>query len=116
MRRVVVYNIERSDSQCYSQGKLFFVGNVGLMYPSDYFYSFNWLKTNLEENYREWTITPEKTYTSVGGYAIYPGGIAVHSIYNEARIFGIRPTFYLKKDVLYSKGDGSIENPYRIRL
>ena len=100
---------------------------IGLMYVSDYGYAAspenwltsmssydvardnNWLFLGLEE----WTISPYS----------YPG--SVYIITNDGSIVGYngnvvddpyaaRPTFYLSSNVLYSSGDGSIDNPYRI--
>ena len=106
------------------------------MYPSDYGYSIgiqnesiykisatykknSWVH-NLEDKYYEWTISPEAEFSDVNGVGVWDiyhdGFLQSNSTSYTENIFGVRPTFYLKADVLYSKGDGSIENPYRICL
>lgn len=115
------------------------VGQVGLMYPSDYGYAtigstsksreacletsmyswgesenssckgYNWLLTRGWQ----WTMTPA-AYSS--------DSAAVFNIYGDGRLryhsaFGISdvyPTVYLKEDVKYILGDGTVKNPYRI--
>ncbi len=101
---------------------------IGLMYVSDYGYATspeNWTTTLYEYSlgaYRndwmylgsnEWTITRSTNSTSNAfnvsslGWADYGYGL----LYNS---YSVRPTFYLQPWVLYSSGDGTQENPYRI--
>ena len=125
------YANERDSSKIYSGRSPSTTGNVGLMYASDYGYSvlssscartinldsYNsnicagnaWLK---KETY-EWTITPfsgnstRVWFVSNSGYVLYNGA------YNG---YVSRPVLYLKSDVTVMGGDGSLDNPYRIRL
>ena len=74
--------------------------------------SNNWMYLG----YPEWTLA---TYSDGENPIILPivGTFSI-SIVNlkELSYFDIntRPTFYLKKDVLYEKGDGSKTNPFRV--
>ena len=114
---------------------------IGLMYLSDYLYSAdssNWdtnpesfgkdllpaiyssKKTNPYDSwlflaFAEWTITVGRGYDGVlrqfcnfvdGGFGL---GFSSESL-------GVRPVFYLKSNVQYASGDGSIDNPYRIEI
>lgn len=138
------YIAERGNNKGYSKGALSIITNIGLMYPSDFAYSLDkennsivtsksqydnqelyktkaWLYQNNDVDYREWTITPESSYydehgssatiTRFEGY-IYTTARVNHS----ASFFAVRPTFYLKSDVLYESGNGTQENPFRISI
>ena len=132
------YKEERSNTQGYSKGAISFIGNIGLLYPSDYGYSLEnkyriesianntnyinnaWLY-NLESTFYEWTTSPESSINDSYAWVINPNGMVsgsfvyyALSIANNA--WGIRPTFYLKSDVLYKNGTGSIDDPYQIGL
>ncbi len=130
------YNIERSNTKGYSGGETNFIGNIGLMYPSDYGYSIGngyreesvynnsgkyvsdaWLY-NLESKYYEWTMTPESGNSRVRAWYLYPAGYLCYDNYvsDSSFVWGVRPTFYLKEDVMYKSGNGSIDNPYKISL
>ena len=109
--------------------------NIGLMYPSDYGYSIGigyreesiannagkyvynaWLY-NLESKYYEWTMTPESSEGSVRAWYLNPAGRAGYNdVYTSSTVWGVRPTFYLKEEVLYKNGDGTRENPYCIAV
>ena len=137
------YALERGIVQGYSKGGLSYLGNIGLMYPSDYLYSLglnykdeiantlsvdyvknSWLFVQ-ETEFREWLITPE----SVDGtgwnlqanicpfaFSILPnGGVAPGITNNLEWALPIRPTFYLKSTILYESGIGTKENPYRVK-
>lgn len=103
---------------------------VGLMYPSDYGYSVlssSCSRNTSLSNYNtaacggqswlygqgmEWTMTPTSSATS--NYFInYSGQI---STTNPNNGYSIRPVVYLKSSVYVLSGDGSIENPYLLRL
>ena len=131
------YNIERSNITGYSKGAISFVANIGLMYPSDYAYSVGktnnelsvyndannyinnaWLY-NLENKYYEWILNPEQGHSYVYAWSLTKDGYLQSSvIYYQyaAYIYGIRPTFYLKENVLKTGGNGTIANPYRISM
>lgn len=116
--------------------------NLGLLYASDFLYAeydvgckkngyayeenscmnFNWLKN--EET--EWLLTPLSiTQNSYGdGLIIENGGITDTFTDGEfgfgpVRLFDsyfVRPTLYLKSDVIITGGDGSKDNPYTLAL
>ena len=125
------YADERDATKIYSGRSPSTTGNVGLMYASDYGYSvlssscdrtinlisYNsntcagnaWLK---KETY-EWTITPNSDFSS----AVWSVSSAGY-VNNDNAFYGYasRPVLYLKSDVTVMGGDGSLDNPYRIRL
>ena len=127
------YKFERSNTKGYSQGALFHIDKIGLMYPSDYGYSIMkqyWLNAidNNKENYKNnswlflasdnWLISPESTlYTADGpqAWVLKLDGSITHTFVMN-RILGVRPTFYLKTDILYKSGDGSKTDPFQITL
>lgn len=133
------YTLERSNTKGYSKGATSYIANIGLMYPSDYGYSIErkmwtnntlvnnrasykenaWLY-NLEDKYYEWTISPEATLSDSNGvsvwYILFDGATYPMTVSYRTHILGIRPTFYLKEEVLRTKGNGTIDNPYRIKL
>ncbi len=138
------YTMERSNTLGYSKGGLFYITSVGLMYPSDYGYSLDcgdnkeilnnkplyenrenyysnaWLYL-LEGKYCEWTISPDsKIYSSTEGvlaWALSQNAYVGHAwVSRSTYTFGVRPTFYLKKNVILASGEGSVKNPYRITI
>ena len=129
------YQEERSTTSSISKGNISYINNIGLIYPSDYAYSLKNVtneslyeeienyKTNawlhiLGEEYSEWTITPEHSRTehiSAWFNSGNSGILATHTLFRGEGM-GVRPTFYLKKEVLYESGEGTRENPYRIKL
>ena len=122
---------ERSHTKSLNDGKISFIANIGLMYPSDYGFSMGklfenqnisnenitkvWLNT-YQENYWEWLLTPFHNTNSSLSSATYivPKRKLVHIA--AVRSFGnmIRPTFYLKETIGYKSGNGTKTNPYRL--
>ena len=102
---------------------------IGLMYVSDYGYAANpdnWSTalysydndTNRNNNWMfmglyEWTIS-RRSDTTVSAFRVYDtGGVdSIYGVYNY--FYGVRPSFYLSSWILYSSGDGTEENPYRV--
>ena len=105
---------------------------IALIYLSDYYYAASPEYWNYQgggsasNDYRnatnnnwlymgglDWTIS-RNSGTSASSYNIswlgYVNTTAVGS--NN----GIRPSFYLKNNIYYQSGDGSINNPYRVRI
>ena len=125
------YANERDNSKIYSGRSASTPGNVGLMYASDYGYSvlssscartknlssYNtnacagnaWLK---KETY-EWTITHRSNSSYSVWYVDFPG--LVNDSYS-LNGWASRPVLYLKSNVVKYAGDGSISNPYQIKL
>ncbi len=135
------YVAERSNSSGVSNGSLNYLGYIGLMYPSDYGYSVTkpfWdaavtINLNMYLNYSylasgiyyEWLISPEKSWKYQNENSSYSWNYE-SGIYNPntsgvanagtGYYMGVRPTFYLKENVLYQNGLGTKESPYRITL
>ncbi len=131
-----LYTNERSNTQGYSKGPVNIVSNIGLMYPSDYGYSLgkdykedsiysnrslyisnSWLYSS---DYLEWTITPEKDFSYLSVITCNSSGFLEQrrTVHTEEpiNVINVRPSFYLKSSVLFIKGIGSQEDPYRISL
>ncbi|MBR1414067.1 MAG: hypothetical protein IJ574_05325 [Bacilli bacterium] len=110
---------------------LTWVGNIGLMVPSDYGYATSdiencreqplnvyvqncqasdWL---LDSSYVQWTITPRLTYEGGAAYVANYGSVGdggTHKAYN------IRPVAYLKASVKITGGNGTSNNPFTLGL
>ncbi len=127
-----LYEGERSNTSGSSQGSISYVGNIGLIYPSDYGYSCgnqyknesihenreifrncSWIY-QLEDKFYEWTIAPEANNTNAFVWFFYPAGdVGAGHAYLQDRMFSVRPTFYLKTNIFYKEGNGSKETPYQ---
>ena len=121
------YSGERSSTVAYGN-TVSTTGNIGLMYASDYGYSVlasNCARTtNLTDydsnscagkswivKYTEWTMTHRSSdYLFI---IDYNGKIGFN---NTRENFSVRPVVYLKSNVMILSGDGSVTNPYQIRL
>lgn len=127
------YTFERGTtvySSSSSPREISWIGKVGVIYPSDYVYTFangvdnkcytatfqchnsnpssSWMYNS---NYHQWTLTQR---TGVSNYALIvnaDGKVHRNTTYMSA---GIRPTVYLKSSVKITKGDGSSTSPYEI--
>ena len=130
------YGYERGTA-VYSGRPTYWVGKIGLMYPSDYGYAtsggtitnrasclakemYNWNNSSYSDcknndylyksGLKQWTMTPASSKSS---FMFYVNGDA--SLYTSDRgyyAFPIRPTAYLKSSVYIVSGDGSQDNPY----
>ncbi len=116
------------------------VGQVGLMYPSDYGYAtsggttndrqmclntalYSWNKSIdcyqnnwlYNSSYYQWTMTsvPDSSNTR-NIFAVYASGHVPNSISSTAT--GVRPVVYLKSNVKITGGDGTSINPYQLSL
>ncbi len=107
------------------------IADVGLMYPSDYMYTYalgvdnicytsgfncgegtpsaGWLFTS---DY-QWTIMPY-TYDATEVFSLYDTG-GVNGYYVVNSISGSRPVVYLLSDNVIIGGNGSIEHPYTLK-
>ena len=128
------YSMERSNTKGYSQGSISYLGKIGLMYPSDYGYAIGKTYRDVTINsnkdiystswlfFKEytWCITPESMasieYKKATSFCIHKlAHISWHDVsYLPTSIIHVHPTFYLKENVKYKKGDGKKENPYYI--
>ncbi len=145
---IQMYNVERSNATgdwCKSANvsyplctdkvlrNIIWIGNVAVMYPSDYGYAtsggiqclssnlFAWDNSCYEHNWLNkkvdfWTLTP-----SGGGamaelaYRVNNVGIFDTAQSNTAKNYEIFPTLYLKSDILVSiNSSGTIDSPYII--
>ena len=101
--------------------------NIGLMYASDYLYASSYFadtstttassyyygnKNWLYKGY-EWTIMPQQNFSNstfcVDVFGYVRG-------YNASYNYGIRPTFYLKSNVLVTGGEGTFDDPYTVSM
>lgn len=133
-----IYNWERSNQVNGSNPK-YWIGDIGLMYPSDYTYTFakgvndycfndiyncrnynptySWIyNTNRYSASGSisdlWLIT-SNSQDSMYSFIIYSSGYVIGSYYILTS-HQIRPVLYLSSSVQYVDGDGSIDNPYVI--
>ncbi len=111
-----------------------YTSKVGLMYISDYLYGFdsNYWSNNyidagdvIDDLADNWLFMGLAEYVlTIDDGNIHPQGVAIYihweGIWANMPVsnFGlaVRPTFYLNSNVVYSSGDGSIDNPYRIEI
>lgn len=127
------YDLERNGS-VYSGRPTFWIGNIGLMYPSDYgfavggevreeclnyqniSYNIGDCKINdwLYLGSQEWTITPLSGGISWTASVLSTGVLS----FSNARtgIHNVRPTVFLDKNVKIINGEGTEENPYQLSL
>ena len=97
------------------------------MYASDYLYassyfadtstttasSFYYGNKNWLYKGHEWTITPHSNSDYRAFRVYYDGTLRnSHSDYG----LGVRPTFYLKSNVLFTGGAGTFDDPYTISM
>jgi len=120
------YKAERGTT-VYSERSTSWIGEVGLMYPSDYGYATSGsscLNTNLNgyssscastdwlsnSSMHQWTIAP-LSGASYGVLVVNSSGDVSYDATYDTSV-GVRPSIYLKSSVEVSSGDGSRENPY----
>ena len=128
------YGYERGTT-VYSGHATEWVGEVGLMYPSDYGYAtsggsvtdraaclakelYAWVsdcRNNdwlLDSSSSQWTLTPSSSISSGVFYVTSYGDLSLSSAnYGD----GARPSIYLKSNIAISGGDGSENNPYLLK-
>ncbi len=120
------FNIEETAATIFQneikKSKNVYKDEIGLMYVSDYLFANNpkyWDKKGDEVNQdnwlylgaNEWTITKGKENKII---CIKENGKLSYHDNNLA--YAVRPTFYLRSNVVLEDGDGSRENPFRISL
>ena len=116
-------------------------GKIALMYPSDYGYATsggsttnreaclaqaldNWdsssysdCKNNdwlLDSSTTQWTLTPNSS-DSGSVFLVLDIG-SVHNLYYAYTLSGVRPSVYLTSNVGISGGDGTMNNPYILKV
>ncbi|MGM9834243.1 MAG: DUF6273 domain-containing protein [Bacilli bacterium] len=137
------YKIERGNIVRLEGRAISWVGNVGLIYPSDFGFAtggatrgtclnINLFLWSLEENQscyindwiynkeRQWTMTPHgKWWSSRGEYAYIidneymGGGLTYSSVSSMTDVYQTRPVVFLKSDIKIS-GKGTYNEPYII--
>ena len=131
------YGYERGTT-VYSGRPTYWVGKIGLMYPSDYGYAtsggtttnresclakemYNWDSSSYSDcknndylynsSYR-WTITPDSSI-SYGVFNVYSTGyVDLDDAYNSR--YSVSPVLYLKSTVQITGGEGTSENPFTL--
>ena len=133
------YGYERGTT-VYSGRPTYWIGKIGLMYPSDYGYAtsggtttnrasclakemYNWVSSSYSDcknndylynsSSTQWTMTPRSSNSS-----------NVFGVLNNARLnyfnayygYAVLPTAYLKSTVKITGGDGTSENPYTLEM
>ena len=129
-----MYGNERGVSRYDASRPLYWDGNIGLMYPSDYGYAAGnacVIGTNLSHygnfdrgckntdwlfnNKSEWLMSPYSSH-SIYAFPLFSLGYIDDDTNNANNTFSIRPAFYLKPNTSITSGDGSSTNPYQIAL
>lgn len=126
-----VYQYERG-TNVYSGRKINWTGKVALMYLSDYGYatdfnkcnkmlnayndvgctSNNWLFVN---NFYFHLLSPNSNFPDIA-WGISSNGRSSTDGYTCSNTISVRPALYLKNDISKFDGDGSKNNPYKIKL
>lgn len=122
---------ERSSAVGKEGRKTNWIGDIGMMYPSDYGYAAsgnNCLSTPLSNydvscanidwlynsTFNQWTITPNAS-NSYDAVVVYASAHVNNRSVADITI-GVRPSLYLKSDVKVISGNGSSSNPYTIAI
>ena len=127
------YGYERGTT-VYSGHATEWVGEVGLMYPSDYGYAtsggsvtdraaclakelYAWVSDCRNNDWLfngsdQWTLTPSSSYSDLVFNVDYSGNLTYYSAISG---YGARPSIYLKSNIAISGGDGSENNPYLLK-
>ena len=135
----VFYKKERGTT-VYSGRPTTWQGKIALMYPSDYGYAtsggattnreaclakelYNWDSSSYSDcknndwifnNGYQWTLTPGSS-SSYRVFLVYSAGF-VSSSSNATDSSGVRPSVYLTSNVSISGGDGTMNNPYILKV
>ena len=113
------------------------IGQIGLMYPSDYGYAtsggsstdrasclskelYNWNSVSdcrnndwlYDSSNHQWTLTPASGYSS----RVFILGSYVNDDVVGSTDYAVSPVLYLSSNVKISRGDGSRENPFTLSL
>ena len=133
------YGYERGTT-VYSGRPTTWQGKIALMYPSDYGYAtsggsttnreaclakelYNWdsssysdCKNNdwlLDSSTNQWTLTPHSSYSSYVFIVLHAGFVSSNIADYSC---GVRPSVYLTSNVGISGGDGTMNNPYTLKV
>ncbi len=132
------YGYERGTT-VYGTRPTYWVGKIGLMYPSDYGYAtsggtttnrssclakemYNWDSSSYSDcknndylynsSVNQWTITPHSS-SSAGVFGVYNFVFGLY-IYASISNLSASPVLYLKSTVEITGGEGTSENPYTL--
>lgn len=127
------YASERSETAVNADRSKNWTGNIALMYPSDYIFTYalgvddtcyntpgscdnstasnGWL---YRSGYHQWTLAPISS-TAVHGFSVRSSGL-VSYLSTVASSNGSSPVVYLKSNIRIKEGDGTIDNPYEFEL
>ena len=133
------YGYERGTT-VYSGRSTYWIGKIGLMYPSDYGYATsggpttnrasclakemtNWNSSSYSDcknndylynsSSSQWTMTPRSSGSSHAFGVYYSARL---NYFNASNGYAVLPTAYLKSSVLITGGDGTSENPYTLEM
>ena len=130
------YGYER-ETTVYSGRPTYWIGKIGLMYPSDYGYAtsggsttdrtvclnkevYNWKSSKFsdcknndwlyESGYVQWTLSPSAGFSTSVHFITTSGN--VNTITGIFYSYGVCPVAFLKSNIKIVEGDGSSSNPY----
>ena len=132
------YGYERGTT-VYSGRPTEWIGQIGLMYPSDYGYAtsggsatdrasclsynlFNWISYSdcynnnwiYKSGTHQWTLTPRSSYSNNVFYVQYFGYVHVNNAYNPNN--AVSPALYLSSNVIINGGTGEESNPFTLTV
>ena len=119
-----IYNYERSisSSKYYGNNSKYYVGKIGLIYMSDYYYSDEGCDNNsgyycyggwLNSGKDEWLLTHDYSCNSIMTFS--SSSINTFACSNAVQL-GVRPVVYLNPNVVISSGNGTSDSPYEFSL
>ena len=128
-----MYNAERGTTQVSNpadgiERKSIWEGKIALIYPSDYGYAstdstcrnnLNKCDTNSATNNWLFNGESQRTLTPYNGYAnnvFRVTSTGMVDYYGASSNLGVRPTLFLKSDVMISGGTGTESDPYKILI
>lgn len=103
------------------------IDKIGLMYASDYLYASSYFEDTATDNassfyygnknwlYKgdDWTLTPKIDNDTL--YVFYIG-LGNLQFWSPSQGRGIRPSFYLKSNVVVAGGSGTFDDPYKLSM
>ena len=129
------YNFERG-IEVYGENSTNWIGKIGLMYPSDYAYTYangvdnkcyadtyncytstpsnGWLYS---KDY-QWLITPYSSVSSNSSFIYYGATDNDLSYFGQGTVtylYGVRPSIYLTSSIQFDKGTGTEDDPYTLK-
>ena len=126
-----IYSWERGTT-VYSGRSTNWIGKIGLMYPSDYAYTYaggvdnkcytdtyncdrstptkGWLYKGIDEL----LISPDSDY-SFRAFLVFSTGFVFSGNYDVTFTYGARPSTYLISSIQLDKGTGTVDDPYTLK-